>query len=324
MAKGKVGSKNSGKPLVLLIGCSNRSARGKVICNTDLSLWVVKEGIGKLANVKMFSLINCYPLLSDIKKASGIIFATPVYFGWYSSLLQEFLEWLRKKKIELYPKVVGFIVVGAKRNGGQESTIINASWDVMGLGACVVNDGAPISQFGGVVVAGDKGDIFKDKEGLETCRNLGRRVSETSLILKNGKKNIKTRINIWKTEELQNTLLRCLACDKCPNPNRKDDYGCVLPDMMSSFHYDLLKSEGIIPKGFGLRFFERTRYLRRDNYRLTYSVACLKNIRHVPLFIKLNCILCRKNLKIYSSLISSGRKRLKLSKQIYQPIGYKK
>ena len=308
------------KPLCLLIGCSNRSSP---TANTEIALRASAKGIGDLMEIKYYSLKFQYIPKETILKAKGIIFAIPVYFGNYSYLFSDFLYYLKSNKIELYPKVVGFISIGAKRNGGQETTIISAAWDIMEIGACVVNDGHPISQFGGTCVAGNKEMVLEDKEGLEMCRNLGRRVAETALILQEGTLKAKTIIRKWDTKKLGEGLFPCLACDKCPYPERKEDYGCIILDNMRNLHSWLLEADGIEPKGLSMRFVERTRYLRRDNYRLTYAVVKINDIRQIPIFIKENSILCRKYHKKYTSLIKSGRERVKTLTTIYEPIGYK-
>ena len=92
------------------------------------------------------------------------------------------------KDEDLFPKVVGFIAVGAKRNGGHETTIVNTAMQMMSLGTIFVNDGHPVSQFGGICKAGLIGsDISDDSYGIKTSIGVGRRVSETAQILKAGK-----------------------------------------------------------------------------------------------------------------------------------------
>jgi multimeric flavodoxin WrbA len=309
------------KPSVLLIGCSNRSYGD---ANTDIALNVAGLAMKGLVNYEQYSLRMGYPSLSKIRDAKGLIIATPAYFGMYSSMLQEFLLYLKRSLYDIFPKVVGFICVGAKRNGGQETTITFGADDFMRLGACVVNDGAPISQFGGVCVAGNKGDIKKDKDGLEVCGYLGRRVAETALILQNGKQNSKVLMKLFDTKKLEkdNNVVRCYACNHCPNPERKEDYGCRIKDDMRKLHSWILEADGLIPQNFGLKFFERTRYLRRDNYRLTYHVIKIKDVRHIPMFIKQNSILCRKHFREYCSLVKTGREKVRLKTQIYEPRGY--
>lgn len=313
--------RKEGKPLVLLIGCSNRSYGD---ANTDIALNVVGRAMKGLVDYEQYSLRMGYPSLSKIRDAKGLVISTPAYFGMYSSILQEFLIYLRRNLYDIFPKVIGFVCVGAKRNGGQETSITFAADEFMRLGGIVVNDGAPVSQFGGVCVAGAKGSVKDDKDGLEVCGHLGRRVAETALILQNGKQNAEviTKLLNFKKIEKENNIARCYACHDCPNPNRKGDYGCIIKDDMEKLHFWIMEADGLVPQNFGLKFFERTRYLRRDNYRLTYHVIKIKDVRYIPLFIKQNSILCRKHFKEYCSLIKTGREKVRLTTQIYEPIGH--
>ncbi len=323
---------------VLLVSCSIRSRGFKGNSNSDIALRAVYEGVKEKVvmseplslNRNMFpdgSVKNEKEIIDQVKLSEAIVFATPVYFGNFTSLLYDFFELLKLHKISLEGKVVGFCAIGAKRNGGQEATIISGAWEAMNLGAIVVNDGAPVSQFGGVMVAGDLGAGEKDVEGLEVCKNLGRRVAETALILKSGSLKQKVKIRIWDSNALvkKYTLHRCKGCKTCPQPNNKQDYKCVnTKDDMKILHKWLMETDGVIPLGLNMHFYERTRYLRRDNYRMTYHVVQITDIRQIPLFIKENAILCRKHLRKYTKLIKSGREKLTLTDQVYEPIGYEK
>ena len=339
---------------ICLIGGSIRSkARLETLgegCNTEIALAEVKKGIEQKGGEIDYIRLNNYfkkngtrkdgkELFKKIKEADGIVIASPVYFGTATSLVDEFLSICRERKISLYPKVVGFVAVGAKRNGGEETTIVSLSWRVMELGAIVVNDGAPISQFGGVGVAGTLRQMRYDREGLEVCQNLGKRVAETTMIIQKGRKKTQSEIKIWqmsakpipkrfnsyKTIELyQMNFHRCWGCETCPDPKKKDmDFKCRNEkDDIHKIHQLLVNSEGIIPIGWNMKFIERTRYLRRDNFQLTYSVVYIPSWEYIPIFIKENSILCRKHFKDYVSLIKSGRAKLSLTKQIYEPRGY--
>ncbi len=334
-------------PTILLVGCSIR-ARADLDtlgggCNTEIALDAVRNGVMELKPEIKYLRLNRYFLpngsiqnidipIKEIQKADGIVFASPCYFGLPSSLFQELIEEMARRKIDLYPKVVGFVAVGAKRNGGEETQIVWSAWKLMELGAIIVNDGAPISQFGGVGVAGTMGQMKYDREGLEVCKYLGRRVIETVMILNVGNLENKPNIQNWLMSKSsfkgigiwKYNFHRCLGHEVCPDPNCKDDYKCLdRADDMPKLHQELVGSDGIIPIGWNPKFMERTRYLRRDNYRLTYSVIYIPSWEYIPFFIKENSILCRKHFEEYCKLISSGRKKIKTSIPIYQPIGYK-
>lgn len=322
---------------ILLVNCSIRSGGFNGNSNSDIALRAAYEGVKEkvvMADSLVLrkymledgKILNEKELVGQVKTASGIIFSTPVYFGNFSSMLYDLFKLLKLHKVSLEGKVVGFCAVGAKRNGGQETTIVSGAWEAMNLGAIVVNDGAPVSQFGGVVVAGDLGDAINDIDGLKVCKNLGRRVAETAMILDSGNTKEKVKIRIWDSNYLAKKyrFFRCNGCRVCPQPNNDKDFKCINHrDDMEKIHKWLMETDGVIPFGLNMHFYERTRYLRRDNYRLTYHVVKITDIRQIPLFIKENAILCRKNLGKYTKLVKSGKRKLSLTKQVYEPIGYK-
>lgn len=326
---------------------TERTLRAKKISNVERGLLSVSYGIKEAAEMDYLSLNHYFlpdgkvagmgELIEKILSYDGIIFSTPVYFGQCSSLLAEFFDILDKRQISLKDKVIGFVSVGAKRNGGQETTIVWSAWEAMGLGACVVNDGAPASQFGGTCVAGSIGASAQfDDFGIETCIGLGKRVAETCLILKEGEMKPEARISVWlmgkepvhvenaRIVDITNYKLhRCKGCEVCPARPNEPEYRCInTKDEMCLLHPKLVASKAVYPIGWDMRFIERTRYLRRDNYRLTYQVAYMPDPKYIPVFIKENSILCRKHLVHYATLVSTGVEKLSLSRQIYLPIGY--
>ena len=71
-------------------------------------------------------------------------------------------------------KVCGAIAVGGSRNGGQESTISVIHDFLLIHDAIIVGDGEPMAHYGGTGV----GDTKNDDIGIETSKNLGKRVAE--------------------------------------------------------------------------------------------------------------------------------------------------
>ena len=68
--------------------------------------------------------------------------------------------------------------MGAKRNGGQETTLIYQMLDMAELGFLAVgNDHETTAQYGGTGHAGDVGTMHKDSYGLETSLGVGRRMA---------------------------------------------------------------------------------------------------------------------------------------------------
>ena len=318
------------KTKILLIACSIHK-RG----NSQIALEYAERGAKEKGAETEWIILNEYffdngerkgdlsLLVEKVKSADGIIWGTPVYFGAWTSLAQEFFEILKAQNVSLFPKPVSFTVVGAKRNGGQETTVVFAGWDLMELGACLINDGYPVSQFGGVCVGGLIGDVEKDKEGLEMAYSAGKRTAETAMILKSGKMEGEVKTFFWPAK---GKFSRCRGCPTCPDYTafiEKKDFKCrFFDDDMNKLHREIMEATVIIPNGYDLKFHERTRYLRRDNYRLTYHVVLMPEPRFIPLFLKENCILVRREAESYAKLIASGVKKVKTEAQIYEPIGY--
>jgi multimeric flavodoxin WrbA len=120
-------------------------------------------------------------ILRLLAKADGIILGSPTYFGNVSSRVSLMFERslpLRRQGFKLRNKVGGAIAVGGSRNGGQEFVVrAIQNWFTL-HGMIVVADDAPTAHFGGIAVGRKTGDAARDETGLETVRNLGKRVAE--------------------------------------------------------------------------------------------------------------------------------------------------
>jgi len=91
-------------------------------------------------------------VLEALKKADGIIVASPVYFGSISAQLKAVFDRtipLRRQGFKLKDKVGCAIAVGGARNGGQEKALesVHAWMHIHGM--IVVGDDA---HFGGIAV----------------------------------------------------------------------------------------------------------------------------------------------------------------------------
>ena len=190
-------------------------------------------------------------LIKKVKRADSIILSTPVYFGDRSSVADYFLKLLHKRRL-LEKKAFSVISVGAKRNGGQETTNIYALFDAINMGAYGVGNGPKTSQYGGTCVGGDRGSVIKDEYGLETSFGTGKRSAQVAKIVSIAKEiqesefeKVKIGIlisadNIVKDVQkkvealllkIDNPLVdfeiinlidhkveRCIACNVCPYP----------------------------------------------------------------------------------------------------------
>ena len=200
-----------------------------------------------------------------LENTKGIIISSPVYFGDRTSLIAEWINYMKicgSDKIPLDSLATGIVSVGAKRNGGQETTNVYALYDSLNLGACVVGNGPPTSQYGGTGVAGAIGMIIDDTFGLSTSRGTGQRVGILSKILSQDHSGYKKKVRILviitckdnsgkiidrirclpfsqnvEVEILDITeknILRCRACPICPAGDIKKKYTCIIPPMSKS------------------------------------------------------------------------------------------
>jgi multimeric flavodoxin WrbA len=225
-------------------------------------------------------------LKTYLQEADGILISTPVYFGDRSSLVQTLIDFINNDaelKINLTNKVYGGIAVGAKRNGGQETTLIYQLLDLINMGLLGVgNDSDTTSQYGGTGHAGDVGTMTQDNYGLWTAMGTGRRVAHVTSLIKLGQETVlsgKVRIMFWILQdqaqqalsyvqqltkefasEIETTIIditnkeisRCLACDICPTEIYLDEkYRCIIKpsyrDELGNIHQDLLNYDAIIP-----------------------------------------------------------------------------
>lgn len=127
-------------------------------------------------------------LLDKLADSQGVIFGSPVYFGSMTSQLKMLIDRSRPLRFEfkLKNKLGGGISVGGSRNGGQETTISAIHQFMLIHDMIIVGDGAPLAHYGGTGVGSNINSAEGDDVGLETSRNLGRRMAE--LILEISKK----------------------------------------------------------------------------------------------------------------------------------------
>lgn len=117
-------------------------------------------------------------------KVCGLIIATPVYFGTMTSQAKAFLDrcvMFRRNGALLRNTVGGVIAVGGFRNGGQETTIQAVHAAMLIQDMIVVGDGFNTFHYGGALWSGIPGGYEKDDFGLETAKNLGKKVSDIAL-----------------------------------------------------------------------------------------------------------------------------------------------
>lgn len=228
-------------------------------------------------------------LVRKLKLADAIILSGPVYFGDRGSLAQDFIEFIRNTpelKRHFEGKAYGGIAVGAKRNGGQETTLIYQMVDMSNTGLlCVGNDSETTAQYGGTVVAGDVGTAPADDYGTETSIGTGRRVARVARMIHAGKTARladRLRVGIWLlqddkagtgkrhmmdllasagagavdyhlldfTDLASKEIVRCIACDVCPvEMGRDEKYRCIIVksnDLLKMTHESLVNVDALI------------------------------------------------------------------------------
>ena len=201
-------------------------------------------------------------------KCNALLLSGPVYFGDRGSLTQRMIEFIGSDKecMDHAKKILyAGLAVGAKRNGGQETTLIFQILDFLNMGCKVVGNGHDTTaQYGGTLVAGDIGKLGEDTYGIKTALSTGKNISEIlkssnfEKNVKNIKLNKKHKCNIFvlqdnKNEEcskiLENLVKnqknknfefkifkvfkeevhKCIACDVCPiSYDKANIYRCII------------------------------------------------------------------------------------------------
>lgn len=120
-------------------------------------------------------------ILEKMVDSQGLIIGSPVYFGNVTSQLKMLMDRSRPLRMDfkLNNKVGGAISTGGSRNGGQETTIAAIHEFLLIQDAIIVGDGAPMAHYGGTGV----GTTAEDEVGIQTSRNLGKRVAELAMKL---------------------------------------------------------------------------------------------------------------------------------------------
>lgn len=226
---------------------------------------------------------NAEQLKSTLLQADGIIISGPVYFGDRGSLAESLIDFIRadqELRDALVGRLYGGIAVGAKRNGGQETTLIYQMLDMLGLGMLAVgNDSETTSQYGGTGHAGDVGTMHKDLYGLDTSMGVGRRMARVAKMLNTHEQlidlprplflilqdanGIARRTVETLVSRLQNSMAptildlttepvrRCIACDICPTHiDLDEEYRCIIRsdnDSLPEIHAQLLGHDLLVP-----------------------------------------------------------------------------
>lgn len=222
-------------------------------------------------------------LRAHLLSADGLLVSGPVYFGDRGSLAESLVDFIARDdglRRALMGRLYGGIAIGAKRNGGQETTLIYQMIDMLGLGMLAVgNDSDTTAQYGGTGHAGDVGTMHKDKYGIDTSMGAGRRMAKVLLNLSGHHRladaprtlflilqdadglalretealiaRLGPRVQAAIVDVAARQIKRCIACDICPtNIDLDDVYRCIIKSSTDDFpglHADLLHFDVLIP-----------------------------------------------------------------------------
>jgi multimeric flavodoxin WrbA len=120
------------------------------------------------------------PILADAGVA-GMIIGTPVYLGTMTAQCKMFIDrcvMFRRNGWIFRNRIGGVLAIGGVRNGGQELAIQAVQAAMLCHDMICVGDGRPTAHFGATLFSGGPGGIQEDDFGLQTARNLGKRVGE--------------------------------------------------------------------------------------------------------------------------------------------------
>lgn len=277
-----------------------RKAKGdRGLSNSEAALAAGLWGAARAgAQIRHCGLSRFFPMSGDandldklrdlVLQSDALLISGPVYFGDRGSPVQEFIEFLRSDRHcreHVKGKLYAGIAVGAKRNGGQETTLIYQMVDMANLSMLVVgNSGDNTAQYGGTTCAGDVGTLYRDDYGIETAvatgKRLGTCLQQQELGLNfNIKGNI--RIGVWMLQDVahkrglqfvrelcqeiesqspgvcfdvrdfsESEIYRCIACDVCPiEPGPRDEYRCIIKsdkDLFVRQHSDLVNVDALL------------------------------------------------------------------------------
>ena len=195
-------------------------------------------------------------------------FSTPVYFGDRGSVAHDLIETIRSDpglRDQLWGKVYAGISVGAKRNGGQETTLIYQllEYNCYGDAGCGQTIPTPRPNMEALLMQGMWGRLVRmDMESILLWEQAGR-LGHVATLLKNSddaRLEGPLRAQMWLLQDSEGkamreverivdvfeamsepvvevTLLdlteseihRCIACDICPTDVDRDEiYRCII------------------------------------------------------------------------------------------------
>ena len=220
---------------------------------------------------------------------NALLLSGPVYFGDRGSLTQRMIEFLNSdEECMKHAKKILYagLAVGAKRNGGQETTLIFQALDFLNMGCKVIGNGHDTTaQYGGTLVAGDIGKAVEDDYGIKTALSTGKNIGEilnninlNEVNLKNNSlsphrcnifilqdneeeecsKIIESLVRNYKEKKIEFSIFKvfkesvhkCIACDVCPiSYEESEKYRCIInnqDDFFKMNHSKIINCDSFI------------------------------------------------------------------------------
>lgn len=117
---------------------------------------------------------DLFPIYLKMKKADGIILASPVYFGSATAQIKALMErvgYISRWNGDPFHGKVGGPLVVARRSGKNFTAAQLTSWFQI-LGFFI-----PGSRYWNVAIGERKGEVKQDEEGLQTAWNFGKNMA---------------------------------------------------------------------------------------------------------------------------------------------------
>jgi len=140
-------------------------------------------------------------------ESDGIIWGAPVYLTGLPSLMNAAMERLGNSTLRhwnklglakpRYSKVCGLVTVGASRHGGQELVLACLMSRAIVMNCLVVSGDTGVGSYIGApawVQERTKDAVLKDELGIACAMNIGRRVAETTKIVRTGVSALKQEL----------------------------------------------------------------------------------------------------------------------------------
>jgi len=145
--------------------------------NTEKMAFAVAEGAKQIKGVEVIVKRVDQTRVKDLSKADGIIMGSPTYYGQMSAKLKVIID----ESVKIHGKLEGKVGAAFTSSGGTatgaETTILSIL-QAMLVHGMIVQGRADNKHYGAAAVGSPR------KKGLESCKELGKRVASLVVRLK--------------------------------------------------------------------------------------------------------------------------------------------